>query len=48
MTFVELPVVSIYWHFPRTVKGYCFVFESPIPGYSCMWGVQWSVKYGRV
>ena len=30
MTFVELPVVSIYWHFPRTVKGYCFVFESPI------------------
>ena len=23
MTFVELPVVPIYWHFPRTIKGYC-------------------------
>ena len=22
MTFVELPVVPIYWHFPRTIKGY--------------------------
>ena len=22
MAFVELPVVPIYWHFPRTIKGY--------------------------
>ena len=22
MTFVELPVVPIYWHFPRPIKGY--------------------------
>ena len=22
MTFVELPVVPIYWHFPGTIKGY--------------------------
>ena len=22
MTFVKLPVVPIYWHFPRTIKGY--------------------------
>ena len=22
MTFVELPVAPIYWHFPRTIKGY--------------------------
>ena len=32
MTFVELPVVPIYWHFPRTIKGYtpsvsCLVHE---------------------
>ena len=33
MTFVELPVVPIYWHFPRTIKGYvddlCIAAESP-------------------
>ena len=22
MTFVKLPVVPLYWHFPRTIKGY--------------------------
>ena len=26
MTFVELPVVPIYWHFPRTIKGYRWTF----------------------
>ena len=30
MTFVELPVVPIYWHFPRTIKGY-YLNMSPRP-----------------
>ena len=31
MTFVELPVVPIYWHFPRTIKGYTIVKKLKSP-----------------
>ena len=30
MTFVKLPVVPLYWHFPRTIKGYKRIFAGAI------------------